>query len=72
MALTFREIEEAVNEAQTIRARVDGNTSAMARLIAGRGMLERAYTHSSLTRKTLRDLKNELRRLNTHTGKWRA
>ncbi len=43
MALTFREIEEAVNEAQTIRARVDGNTSAMARLIAGRGMLERAY-----------------------------
>ena len=69
MALTFGNVEEAVNEARASLARVDANVSVMARLCAGR--LQHAHRYGTLGTNTLRDLKNELRRFNPHTSKWR-
>lgn len=61
----FDEVRKAFNEAQAVRSALDASVVDMARFIKGR--LQKAGVPCYV----LKELKDELRNYNAHTGRWR-
>jgi hypothetical protein len=60
----FDEIERALGEARALNSAIDAQANSIARLLVGHLRKVGDYT--------LKQLKNELRHYNMHTGRWKG